>query len=194
MTSPTNPLPPGQEDPQAHWVRNPITTRHSQTALLMVSFFWGLSYVMPVNLRIPFSEVFPPSVGEFSQIPMWGWGAAMLFAALAAIAGERMILISLVQKTGPAQFGWRLSIFSHTVLVAVYATLAIGALITGFPETHAQAAGLISAISRPVLWGYIAYLHLTYARLPTPVRIKRKKKGKLRFFVRVGNDDNDATG
>jgi hypothetical protein len=56
-----------------------------------------------------------------------------------------------------------------------------------------MAAGLISASSRPILWGYISYLHRTYARLPIPspdYQEPKKKKGRLRFLVREQPDDH----
>lgn len=176
----------------AHWVRSPLTTRQSQTAILFVSLTWGLSYAMPTNLRIEFSEVFPRSLEHWSSIPMWGWGAAMLTSALLALVGERLILGSVVSHRQPSKFGWRLSIAAHTALAAIYATLCVAAAVTGMRETHMQAAAIISAVSRPVLWGYISFLHMTYSRLPDPYPPSPKKppKGKLKLFSREPVDDD----
>lgn len=172
-------------DGGAHWVRSPMTTRHSQTSILLVSLTWGLSYCMPPSLRVSFSEVFPPSLERWSSIPMWGWGIAMLFAAVSALIGEQLILKAVVGRREPSRFGWRLSIFAHTCLAAIYFTLTIAALVSGIREAHWQAAAIISAISRPVLWGYIAYLHVTYSKLPSPYAPRVKKpRGKLKLFSR----------
>lgn len=186
-------IQPRPDETGAHWVRNPVTTRHSQTALLLVTIAWGMSYCMPLPLRIPFSEVYPPNLSSLSQVPLWGYGAAMLFSALLALAGERMILISLLRKDATGRIGWRMSIFAHMCLCALYATLACAALLVGLHEAHWMAAGLISAASRPILWGYISYLHWTYARLPIPspdYQEPKKKKGRLRFLVREQPDDH----
>lgn len=185
------PLPPDD----SHWIRSPLTTRHSQATLLLVSFAWGLSYCMPANLRIPFSEVFPPDLTRWSAIPMWGWGAMLLISATFAFMGERIIL----ERGSGSNAGWRASFLSHTMLVAVYSTLAIAALTQGWLQVaavHFTAAAIISAISRPVLWGYIAYLHLTYARLPRPLTAtqpRRRKGGRRKLrFVREEEVDGES--
>jgi succinate dehydrogenase hydrophobic anchor subunit len=152
-----------------HWYRSPITTRHSQTALLLVSFTWGLSYCLPERLRISFSEVYPADLTKWASLPRWTVGAALLLAATHALIGERVIIKGSLHN----RIGWHLSFLSHAVLFTIYATLAIGAIISGLLQAHWQIGPVISAISRPVLWGYIAYLHLTYARLPPPEKVKR---------------------
>lgn len=147
-----------------HWVRSPLATRHSQTALLLVSFAWGMSYLMPRHRRISWSEVFPE---DANLVPMWAYGVALIGMALAALVGERLIMRAQLARTG-----WRCSFFAHSALFAIYATLALSAMLHGFREAGAigwSAAGVISALSRPVLWGYVGYLHLTYARLPSPM-------------------------
>lgn len=103
---------------------------------------------------------------------MWGYGAMLLGSAVVALAGERLIL----GADGVSRVGWRLSFFAHAMLCAVYFTLAIAALVTGFIEARGTFPGLASAASRPVLWGYIGYLHVTYARLPRPDLPTRKKR------------------
>lgn len=180
----TNEFHTPQPPDDSHWIRSPMTTRHSQATLLLVSFTWGLSYCMPPAQRIPFSEVFPFDLTRWSSVPMWGWGAALLFFAAVAFMGERIIL-----ERGPGSAtGWRASFMAHTFLVGIYGTLAVAALAQGISEiqvAHSPAVGLISALSRPVLWSYIAYLHLTYARLPRPASaFKQKKHRRLRFIVR----------
>lgn len=169
---------------QRHWTRTPLMIRNSQTALLLVSFTWGLSYVMPSNLRIAFSEVFPPDLTRWSYIPMWGYGAIMLGGAVFALLGEHIILTSPRQS----RFGWLVSFLAHTALVGTYWTLAVGAVAQGLPESHWTAAGLFSALSRPVLWWFIGYLHLGFATLPQPAFPPRKKRRRRRLrFVEVSD-------
>lgn len=173
---------------ESHWMRKAVTTRHSQGTLLLVSLFWGLSYCMPPGQRIIFSEVFPDTLSKHSGVPMWGWGVMLLVSALAALVGERAIL----GGNGQTRFGWRLSFISHAVLAGVYFTLAVSSLEVGVVEVasmHWAAPAIISAMSRPVLWSYIGYLHVTYARLPRPALAKKQKKQrKYKLFVRVDDD------
>jgi hypothetical protein len=170
----------------AHWVRTPLTTRISQSSLLLVTLFWGASYCIPTKLRVPFSEVFPPSLEHHSQVPMWGWGAAMVLSALMALIGERLILAAAVTNREPSYLGWRMSMWAHRLLAGIYFALLAGALVTGIAQAGWSFAGLISAVSRPVLWGYIALMHVTYSRLPSPYpdKVKPPKKGKFKLFVR----------
>ena len=129
-------------------------------------------------------------------------GAAMLGSAVFALLGERLIVDSLVDgiNGSPAgRFGWRLSIACHGLLFSIYATLAVACLVTGFNQCHANnfaVASIISGVSRPVLWGYISFLHLSYARLPTPYfsqrRSDKKRKGKLRILSREQVKDDDG--
>ena len=173
---------------ESHWMRKAVTTRHSQGTLLLVSLFWGLSYCMPPGQRIIFSEVFPDTLAKHSQVPMWGWGVTLLVAAIAALIGERAILAA----NGQTRFGWRLSFISHTILAGVYFTLSVSSLEVGVMQVagmHWIAPAIISAVSRPVLWSYIAYLHVTYARLPRPELAKKPhRKRKYKLFVRVDDD------
>lgn len=173
---------PSQEH---HWTRTPITTRHSQTSLLFVSFCWGLGYSMPAKTRVPFSEVFPPDLERWSVITMGGYGAAMLAGAAFALLGERLILINQ-----NVRLGWALSFLSHGLLFAVYASLSAAAIATGVQQSHGNVAAIISSLSRPVLWMLIAGLHLSFARLPAPhmPRPRRKKKRRLKW---VNEDDDD---
>jgi hypothetical protein len=153
---------------QTHWVRSPITTRHSQVGLLLVTLLWGLSYCMPTGLRIVWSEVFPPDLERWSFIPMWGYGAGMVAGCITALSGERMIL----SANGLSRAGWFFSFLAHTVLCAIYFTLAVAALVYGIREVGQtgvwSAAAIISALSRPGLWIFIGHQHLGYARLPPP--------------------------
>lgn len=172
----------------AHWVRTPLTTRVSQTSLLLVSLSWGISYCIPEQLRVSFSEVYPPSLTKHTQVPMWCWGALMIVAAVMALVGERMILAKAVSQREPSYVGWHMSVIAHIVLAAIYFTLLCGALVTGFVESAGSFPGIVSALSRPILWGYIAAMHVTYSRLPSPFppsdTPKKKKKGKLKLFTR----------
>jgi hypothetical protein len=145
---------------------------------------------MPPKLRVPFSEVFPPSLSLYATIPMWGWGAMMVLSALMALVGERLILAAAVGEREPSYTGWHMSIWAHRFLAGVYFTLLAGALITGIGQAGWSFAGLVSAASRPVLWGYIAIMHVTYSRLPSPYPDKVKPpRGKFRLLAREPVDD-----
>ena len=169
----------------AHWVRTPLTTRISQTSLLLVTLAWGASYCMPPKLRVSFSEVFPPSLATYATVPMWGWGAVMVLSALMALVGERLILAAAVTDREPSYVGWRMSIWAHRLLAGVYFTLLAAALLTGIDQAGWSFAGLVSAASRPVLWGYIAVMHVMYSQLPSPYPDKVKPpKGKFKLFSR----------
>lgn len=145
----------------------PLTTWHSQTGLLLISFTWGASYAIPAPDRVQFSEVFPiPTAGV---LPMWVWGTVMLVAAAVAYAAEWRL-----RRNPSSRPSWASAWGGHMVLSAVYFTLAAASFVEGFSEISTAPHVLhglfavISAISRPVLWGYIGYLHTTYARLPRP--------------------------
>jgi hypothetical protein len=167
-----------------------LTTRISQTSLLLVTLSWGASYCMPPKSRVPFSEVYPPSLAEYSTIPMWAWGAAMVISALCALGGEQLILRAAVNNREPSYFGWKLSIAAHTVLAGIYFTLLVAALFSGIAQAGDAFPGLVSATSRPVLWGYIAVMHVTYSRLPSPYPPNKKPpKGKFKLFSREGVPD-----
>lgn len=169
--------------PDSHWVRSPLTIRNSQITLLLVSFTWGLSYVMPPKQRVTFSEVFPPDLEKWSGVPMWAVGTAMLFGAAMALGGEHLIL----RNPRQSQLGWGLSVLSHTWLCGIYFTLAIAAAATSLPQAHWTLPGMVSAASRPVLWAYIGNLHLGFANLPRPAfpktEKKRRRKRRLKFVV-----------
>jgi hypothetical protein len=144
--------------------------------LLLVTLVWGLSYVQPERLRIPWSEVFPPDLTRWSFIPMWGYGAGMVAGCVLAFIGERMIILA----EGMSRAGWVASFLAHAELAAIYFTLAVAALVYGLRECDGlywSGAAVISALSRPLLWTGIGWLHLTYARLPPPdFPPKRPKK------------------
>jgi hypothetical protein len=170
-----------------HWVGSPITTRHSQGSLLLVSFTWGLSYVMPSNQRVPWSEVFPPDLTQWSAIPVWGYGILMLSGALVASFGE-----NLIRNTTQGRLGWHLSFLSHALLCAVYYTLALSAMVYGIKQAlqmNAEVAAIISALSRPVLWGFVGYLHLTYAQLPAPASPPRQRRKKHKRRIKIVRDE-----
>lgn len=172
---------------ESHWVNTPMTTRHSQIGVLLVSFTWGLSYCMPESQRVAFSEVYPPDLSKWSFLPMWGWGVMMLCSAACAFFGERMILAN-----GVSRMGWGMSFASHAMLTSIYATLAVAALVTGAQESaamHWQGSAVLSALSRPVLWLLISFLHLTYARLPHPEWPKRHKRSRRR--LRLVQEDEE---
>lgn len=162
--------------------RNPITVAHSQRGLLWVSFTWGASYIIPEQHRIPFSEVFPAPLAH-SGVPMWGWGVLLLASAVTALISERLV----ARTRNPQSRAWRAAWISHMVLAGIYGALVFGSLVQGLSEVDTTshtwwADGMlcvVSALSRPVLWGYIAYQHSTYARMPGPV---------------VGQDEYAASG
>lgn len=139
---------------------SPLTTWHSQSGLLWISWTWGLSYLVPARDRIAFSEVYPHLAG-----PMWMWGVGLIIAATIALISERVIRTT---RKRPWSWAWG----GHMVLAGIYSTLAAAALLQALGEVHGTPLGwgfwgnVISAISRTVLWGYIGYLHSTYARLP----------------------------
>lgn len=148
-----------------------LTTWHSQSGLLAISATWGLSYLMPPRYRIPFSEVFPPTVVHSALGHMWIWGLLLLIPALLALSIEQ---VATRRQTSSPRL-WRAVFGSHILLSAIYFMLAVGALVSGLRQVPWEAdtswtcwAALASAVSRPVLWGYIGYLHSTFARLPAP--------------------------
>lgn len=149
---------------------SPLTTWHSQSGLLLISATWGISYMVPAEDRVPFSEVFPASLSRGMGLPMQVWGAVLLIAAVAAFVSERVI--AHTRRGHP--IAWRVGYGSHMALTAAYGALAVAAVVQasseihGSPLTAAWYGQLVSAISRTVLWGYISYLHSTYARLPRP--------------------------
>lgn len=150
-----------------------LATWHSQTGLLLISATWGLSYTMPAQYRIPFSEVFPPNMTDSVLSRMWIWGALMLLPSTGGLIAEQ--LVSRFRSMQNNKWVWRWIIGAHIGLAAIYFGLATGALFAGFSQIPGSDyphpgfwAGAISAISRPVLWSYIGYLHTTFARLPAP--------------------------
>jgi hypothetical protein len=195
-TSDSDPVMTRSSD--AHWIRSPLTTRHSQTILVLVGALWGLSYVMPWGQRIAFAEVFPPSLEKHAHLPIWVWGAGLLTGSLLALAGERLLLMSLLRNDTYRSPGWPISISAHMLLSAIYITLSVSALVTGFTEAaavHFTAPAVLSALSRPFLWGYLGYQHVTYALLPTPYpTVNKKKKGRIRLFVRDPVQVHDGEG
>lgn len=149
-----------------------LTTWHSQTGLLLISFWWGASYIVPPDDRIPFSEVFPDNL-RHSFVPMWVWGVVLIVTAMVAWGAERVINRSRAVHS----FAWRCGWISHALLAGAYGTLALAALIQSFSEVSGGLntfhfwGNVISSVSRTVLWGFIAYLHSTYARLPRPAGV-----------------------
>lgn len=155
---------------------SPLTTWHSQGGLLLISFTWGMSYVVPGDYRIAFSEVFPENLGSGPMpMPMWGWGLALIITALLAFASER-----LIRRFKTQAWLWHLGYGAHMVLSGIYAALAVAALLQAMSEIEGPWTSgsfwgnVVSAVSRTVLWGYIAYLHSTYARLPRPSGLEMK--------------------
>jgi len=150
---------------------SPLTTWHSQAGLLLISASWGLSYLVPNNLRIPFSEVYPQRVMNHTFAPsMHWWGGILFITAFLALLFERVIASSQTAHRA----AWLIVVGSHTVLATAYATLGFAALWQAALEVHSWPhapfwGGAVSSVSRTVLWAYIGYLHTTYARLPRPV-------------------------
>jgi hypothetical protein len=149
----------------------PMTTWHTQTGLLVISWTWGLSYLTPPGDRIAFSEVFPPELQGPTSMRLWG-GAMVILATLALVAERR-----INSSDGTHPVAWRLAWTAHAGLAGVYMTLALGALVSGWAElatTYPQWGGwrelygCITAASRPALWAYIGYLHITFANLRRP--------------------------
>jgi hypothetical protein len=177
-----------QDDRDSHWKKSPMTTRHSQAGLLVVSVTWGLSYMMPVRLRVPFSEVFPATLTRWSTVPMWGWGLDIFVSAVVALVGERVIM----EARGRTRWAWAMSFIAHAILCATYVTLGVAALVEAMTEAGQMNwvfASIVSALSRTVLWCFIAYQHYTYATLPRPIMAGPKRhraKRKLRWVESNG--------
>lgn len=140
----------------------PLTTWHTQSGLLLISWTWGLSYLVPPHERIAFSEVFP-AFPAHADVPMWAWGVLMLGSASVALVAERVI----THADGDHPVAWRAAWVAHALLAGCYMTLAFAALVTGGMQAHSVNQA-VTAISRPVLWGYIGYLHITFANLRRP--------------------------
>jgi hypothetical protein len=154
-----------------------LATWHSQTGLLLVSMTWGLSYMMPAQYRISFSEVFPPNITDSILSRMWIWGLLMVLPSATGLIAEQIMTHSRRMLYSKWLWGWVIA--AHVGLSAIYFGLACGALFAGFNQIPgadyphpAFWAGVISAISRPVLWGVLGYLHTTFARLPIPEPIE----------------------
>jgi hypothetical protein len=178
---------------------SPLTTWHSQGGVLMISFSWGASYLVPASDRIAFSEVFPESIMANIIPKMWVWGLLLCIPALLAFLAERQINRDPIpvlrhdpdQRVLPLLWlrirgagrdllrrvrkgAWLAVLTGHITLAGVFSALACAALAQGIEEVaHLHAGwhmmlGMVSALSRPILWGYIGYLHSTYARLPKP--------------------------
>src|ERR1700752_1760592 len=106
---------------------SPVTTFHNQTGLLLISFTWGLSYMMPGKYRVPFSEVFPDILG--SDTAMRWWGLVLVVFATTALVAERVCdrWYPFQAKFLPGWW-WRTVWFSHLVLAAAYAILSASAI------------------------------------------------------------------
>lgn len=150
--------------------RHRIHTRHPQNGLLLVSLTWGLGYLMPKEGRLKFSEVFPGVIYHSGLGQMWAWGLALLVPSiLALVAG---LIVYKARGQGWVRSAWKVVNSCHTVLAAVFFTLAFTAFVQALyglqnenPMTLRFWEMATSGLSRPVLWGYIGYLHSTYARL-----------------------------
>lgn len=144
-----------------------------QFALLSISLTWGLSYLMPTDKRIAFSEVFPDKLATASLIPMWAWGAIMVCSAAVGITAEAMMRNDPVEHRCAM---WASSI-THHILFVVYGTLALAAFSTGITQVGWHSPDVlpnaVSAVSRPVLWGVISFLHHLFANQPKPPREDR---------------------
>lgn len=122
--------------------------------------------------RISFAEVFPYASTNHRGL----WGLALVVFCIAAYWAGRVMNRDLL----PHPWAWRTGYVSHMALAGIYCALATCALLQGIHEIsgswqHWHLYGNIaSSISRPVLWGYIGYLHTTYARLPTPESQKHR--------------------
>lgn len=154
---------------------SPLTTWHSQGGLLLISATWGLSYMTSDKDRVRFAEVFPDTITAHRG---W-WGLSLVICCAAAYKAERVM--NKDQKPHP--WAWRTGYTAHMALAGIYCALAMCALLQGFNEIHGAwhswhlYGNIASSVSRPVLWGYIGYLHTTYARLPTPESQKHQPAG-----------------
>lgn len=146
----------------------PVTTWHSQQGLLYVSAFWGLSYLIP--------PVTPPRFAEIlgaGPISMFGWGIILILATLVAYGTKE-----IGSRCSSPGWVWSLNYGSHMVLGGVYAAQAVSSLIEGLgeintpPTTMAFWGNVISSVGRTLLWGFLSYLHSTYARLPRPAAVE----------------------
>lgn len=143
----------------------PLTTWHGQQGLLFLSFAWGLSYIVPADRQPRFAGV----LGQ-GPIPMWGWGLALIVAALVAYGTKVRSAYKSSSWLWPANYG------AHMVLAGIYAAQATASMIDTLNDINEPPTSMffwgniVSTISRGLLWGFIAYMHSTYARLPRPVR------------------------
>jgi hypothetical protein len=146
-----------------------MVTWHSQLIFLLIALFWGLSYLMPPHGRIPFSEVFPDTIERGVAKGMWIWGLLLFTPALVGFIGDMFLRFT------SWIWSWHMALWAHFLLTATYASLTACALwegmeqVTRFPWPWTVSA-TISALSRPLLWGGITYVHWTYARLPAPAK------------------------
>lgn len=155
----------GRHESWEEWRKaiSPMTTWHRQSGLLWISWTWGASYVVPERDRVPFAEVFPHVLAS-ALLPMWGWGLILLVAATCALIAEQLLRHTHLRP-------WSLAWGGHIVLAGTYGTLAVAALaqavmeISGSPLHFHFWGGVISAASRTVLWGMVAFFHSTYARI-----------------------------
>jgi hypothetical protein len=203
MTKPKSGLPSHVER-QLHWMHTPAITRHAQGGLLVVTMAWGLNYMVPPTSRVEFAQsMFPSVLSTSSQVPIFVWGLIIVVCALAGALGERLIRGSLeeaVPDTGQARFGFGLSLVAHVLLASIFFMLGLALLLTGLQVAHEMqytVTSVVSAFARPILWGYIGWLHHTYARLPNPFPDRtRKKRRRWRLLVReyASDDEQEEEG
>lgn len=145
-----------------------------QFVLLSISLTWGLSYLMPEDKRVPFSEVFPNKLATASLLPMWAWGAIMVGAAAVGITAEVLLRNDPVSNRRAM---WTSSI-THNVLFVVYLILALAAFGTAMTQVDWHwpdvLPNVVSASSRSVLWASIAFLHHLFANQPKPQKPQRE--------------------
>jgi hypothetical protein len=141
------------------WRRTPLRTAHTQFAVLLTSFFWGLSCLVP---SMPGAQqALYEHLIIYRYVPIFTWGTIMLLAVAMAVAGEQVLVRT--HRRGQ-KVGWWLSGTGHTVLFFVYGIFAIAALVGGIAKAPTWEAAM-AAVSRPMLWGLLSYLHLTYSVL-----------------------------
>ena len=150
---------------------NALTTQHTQAGLLMVCATWGLSYMMPAKNRVPFSEVFPPIIVNSVLGVMWVWGLLLFLPAVSALIAEQVAIRNRLTN----KHLWGVIFGAHILLAGVYIGLAAAALASALAQIPGERwpqlsfwEGVVSAASRPVLWGLIGSFHIAFARMPRP--------------------------
>src|SRR5438270_901729 len=122
-----------------------------QGGLLIVSVIWGLAFVTADPRTSFLDQVIPRAV---FGLRLW-WGGAIVVLCVAVTVG------CLLNHKWPAL--WRVTCGAYGGLSVIFFTLALCELLQGVhvPVSWRHVAFVIA---RPVLWAYIAWVHLDFAR------------------------------